>query len=492
MNVSNTCFVYSVSQRINLIGRPYIYPCLESRFSLLVSNIHSIPEDDVRLIRLFYSDVLTNDVRKLQYVREYHLPGNNLLVLNCNSVEVFDPRQKFHCFQFVARSQSTQAVTEMSEPSCISTIHTNDSQVAHNQIDLKGTTKVKGLLGRLEIPERAGRHEDREDQNIYQKTRQDERNRILPPDQYSICSCVQNESGDPPPKIISNSKSIVIFANCSRPSSSPQEKLFRHQSSYNVVRQNHSYADSSDSMNNVMNRGLFVCLLESSFLSDSESRRVKIVNMVRETSKESGEKSNFDERGGGNEMRVRDGMLSVDPLISLTTHESQPLHSKFIRIEFWNGPVMLSLDFETTNFSQVKPQYDSYGQKDHSVTEMIYYALFAFTIASFIGGFIFVCICLNLDRRRARKERHKRRQERLERQQEEGSCVQASEESSSEEGDAFRPERPEISQIVLEGDGVSLEMDYYDYYHNELIAKKEKKQDEDSQEPTSAVTSFQS
>lgn len=243
-----------------------------------------------------------------------------------------------------------------------------------------------------------------------------------------------------------------------------------------------------------MNGGLFVCLLEDSFLSDSESRRVKIVNMIQETSKESREESNFDKREGRNEMRVRDGMLSVDPLISLTTHESQSLHSKFIRIEFWEGPIMLFFDFETTtNTSQVKPQFDSYGQRDHSVTEMIYYALFAFTIASFIGGFIFVCICLNQDRRRARKERHKRRQERLERQQEEGSCVRASEESSSEEeeGDPFRPDRPEISQIVLEGDGVSLEMDYYDYYHNELIAKKEKKQ-EDSEEPTSAVTSFQS
>ncbi|CAG2165086.1 unnamed protein product [Oppiella nova] len=106
----------SKSIRIDMRTDPSVYPCLDTFDILVTTNISD--ERYVRLMRVYtsnhYQRYYTNTL-KLDYVREYKLPLNNYLKLDCH---FFDANFRYYCFVFVALSRATGAVLITGRPHC--------------------------------------------------------------------------------------------------------------------------------------------------------------------------------------------------------------------------------------------------------------------------------------------------------------------------------------------------------------------------------------
>lgn len=117
-------FFLTESSEIELTGAQSIYPCLDS-FELMItgSTIKSTDNDFLRIIRLFHSSdsLAKRDIRDLTYLKEYTVPFNNLLKLDCQSNIQFIVDSKIHCFQYVVRNLITEAIVESSKIFCFPT-----------------------------------------------------------------------------------------------------------------------------------------------------------------------------------------------------------------------------------------------------------------------------------------------------------------------------------------------------------------------------------
>ena len=107
-----------------MISKKSIYPCY-SQFLILFTDLDEFEEERrfVRLVRIFTLDRKEDESnpRKLSYLREYKLPYNNVLQLNCSSdFPLFPPSTiKYYCFQFVAKDKVTRIIYDkVHRPKC--------------------------------------------------------------------------------------------------------------------------------------------------------------------------------------------------------------------------------------------------------------------------------------------------------------------------------------------------------------------------------------
>lgn len=106
-----------------MISKKSIYPCY-SQFLILFTDLDEFEERRfIRLVRIFTLDRKEDESnpRKLSYLREYKLPYNNVLQLNCSSdFPLFPPSTiKYYCFQFVAKDKVTRIIHDkVHRPKC--------------------------------------------------------------------------------------------------------------------------------------------------------------------------------------------------------------------------------------------------------------------------------------------------------------------------------------------------------------------------------------
>lgn len=96
---------------------PSVHPCLDT-FDILMTTPNITEDKYIRLIRVYTSNHVQRyyaNTLKLDYVREYKLPANNYLRLDCH---LFDANFRYYCFAFVALSRTTGAVVVNSRPHC--------------------------------------------------------------------------------------------------------------------------------------------------------------------------------------------------------------------------------------------------------------------------------------------------------------------------------------------------------------------------------------
>lgn len=103
--------------KIDMSTPKSIYPCLDS-FNLLITTPNISNDNYIRLIRVYtsnYSNRYYVNTQKLEYVREFKLPANNLLKFDC---QFFAAHFRYYCFVFVALSRNNGAVLINGKPHC--------------------------------------------------------------------------------------------------------------------------------------------------------------------------------------------------------------------------------------------------------------------------------------------------------------------------------------------------------------------------------------
>lgn len=96
---------------------PSVHPCLDT-FDILMTTPNITDDKYIRLIRVYTSNHTQRyyaNTLKLDYVREFKLPLNNYLKMDCH---LFDANFRYYCFVFVALSRTTGAVLINSRPHC--------------------------------------------------------------------------------------------------------------------------------------------------------------------------------------------------------------------------------------------------------------------------------------------------------------------------------------------------------------------------------------
>lgn len=130
-----------INPGIEMISKKSIYPCY-NQFLILITDLDEFEDERIyiRLLRVFTSvDPFEDgsDLRKLNYVREYKLPYNNVLQLNCSrDFPSFPPSKiKFYCFQFVAKDKVTRMVYDkVHRPKCRPSLILNNERTMNNVI----------------------------------------------------------------------------------------------------------------------------------------------------------------------------------------------------------------------------------------------------------------------------------------------------------------------------------------------------------------------
>lgn len=122
-----------------MISKKSIYPCY-NQFLILITDLDEFEDERrfIRLLRVYTSDNSFEDgsnLRKLNYVREYKLPYNNVLQLNCSrDFPIFPPTKiKFYCFQFVAKDKVTRMVYDkVHRPKCRPSLTLDNERTMNN------------------------------------------------------------------------------------------------------------------------------------------------------------------------------------------------------------------------------------------------------------------------------------------------------------------------------------------------------------------------
>lgn len=128
-----------------MISKKSIYPCY-NQFLILITDLDDFEDERrfIRLVRVYTSDNMIedgSDLRKLNYVREYKLPKNNVLQLNCTiDFPLFPPSTiKYYCFQFVAKDKVTRIIFDKAhKPKCRPSLLMDDQRTNHNYNLMRG------------------------------------------------------------------------------------------------------------------------------------------------------------------------------------------------------------------------------------------------------------------------------------------------------------------------------------------------------------------
>lgn len=124
-----------------MISKKSIYPCY-NQFLILMTDLEEFEDGRrfIRLVRVYTSVDLFedgSDLRKLNYVREYKLPYNNVLQLNCSrDFPLFPPTNiKFYCFQFVAKDKVTRMIYDkFHRPKCRPSLMLDNEAAMNNNM----------------------------------------------------------------------------------------------------------------------------------------------------------------------------------------------------------------------------------------------------------------------------------------------------------------------------------------------------------------------
>lgn len=468
MFCSNRCpaCLSAVSPKITLIGRPSIYPCSDSFYSVLVSNVGSSSQEDEedRLVRFFHSNVSkVNDVTTLRYVREFDLPSNNLLRLDCSTHEsVFDLNEVFHCFQFVVKDRRQQRIKQMSQVFCIPTFISSEGEHSNNiDTDSLAIRDVKGLFGHL-FPHSSS------SKTAWMKSQGDNFGSSIK-SVAQECPCFHSET-----TIATQQEPMILQLNAK------QEAVIALPTTGKSCNTRHTkyLNDSSPEFS--------VCLLDSSTVEVPKGR-AKVLKIHSISSQIIDYYPKL--------VRIRDGRHSVDPILPLDFY--QELHSDFIRIEFpienkekhENNTIVVVLSFETRNESKSGHSFLKTLDESRSLQEMLYYGFAYGSLVAFVVCFIAVCICLNRDRRKMRELKKKNK---TNRGRNSISSQHPSFSSSSDEESNVVVRPTSMSHFEDErGSGPSLEMDFYDLNLSDNLGERTGKL-QDKKSRLQADTSFDS
>ena len=120
--------------KIDLVSPESIFPCLDS-FDLLITTPNLSNTNNTRLIRVYISFELQNYIDKLIYIREYKVPKNNLLKIEC---QFFSANYNYYCFVYVTISHINGAIIFTGKPYCLPTIkQTNNESIGSNEVTNK-------------------------------------------------------------------------------------------------------------------------------------------------------------------------------------------------------------------------------------------------------------------------------------------------------------------------------------------------------------------
>lgn len=335
---------------IKLTGAASIYPCLDS-FDLFISgsSLQAKDSEFARVIRLFYSYSLSKrDIRDLVYLKEYPVPFNNLLKLDCQSNIQFKVDAKMHCFQYVTRNLITEAIVESSRLFCFPT--NVDDVNEFTRITLQQDAASDNNFKKLEI----------EKLRNLQVSPSLEPGSTVVTDEFTkdnslLLNCECNVTTFISLNLNQIAHYFVYFTHgefkiqifkCDPPGESNNSKHNSHGNEISVT------TKLLDSLNGD------VCILN--LTSIRGYKRIKVVNaevnsVVYSTARGKSEKalSSVGHGAGNSEqtLHLRDGILSISPLITLSnTSGFQHLHSSFLRIEsddFYSLKLILSISHMT-------------------------------------------------------------------------------------------------------------------------------------------------